>query len=35
LNAELSGMPSRLLRAVATSLKPLSAALVHKAADFG
>jgi DNA-binding MarR family transcriptional regulator len=35
LNAELSGMPSGVLRDVATSLKPLASALMQKAADFG
>jgi DNA-binding MarR family transcriptional regulator len=33
LNAELSGMPAKLLRHVAASLKPLSAALIRKATD--
>jgi DNA-binding MarR family transcriptional regulator len=33
LNAELSGMPSTVLRDVAASLKPLSSALMQKAAD--
>ena len=35
LNAELSGIPKRVLRNVAASLKPLSSALMHKAADVG
>ena len=35
LNAELSGMPERVLRDVAASLKPLSSALMQKTADFG
>jgi DNA-binding MarR family transcriptional regulator len=34
LNAELSGMPQTVLRNVAASLKPLSSALMHKAAEF-
>ena len=34
LNAELSGMPKSVLRNVAASLKPLSSALMQKAADF-
>ena len=34
LNAELGGMPSSVLRDVAASLKPLSAALMLKAANF-
>ena len=33
LNAELSGMPNRVLGDVAASLKPLSSALMQKAAD--
>jgi len=33
LNAELSGMPNGVLRAVAASLKPLSSALMQRAAD--
>ena len=33
LNAELSGMPERLLRDVAASLKPLSSALMPRADD--
>jgi DNA-binding MarR family transcriptional regulator len=35
LNTELNGMPKRLLRNVAASLKPLSSALMQKAADVG
>jgi DNA-binding MarR family transcriptional regulator len=35
LNTELSGMPKKVLRDVAASLKPLSSALMQKAADFG
>ena len=35
LNAELSGMPKAMLRKVAASLKPLSAALMRKAAGAG
>jgi len=33
LNAELSGMPSKVLGKVASALKPLSAALMQRAAD--
>ena len=35
LNAELSGMPNKVLRNVAASLKPLSSALMQKAAGSG
>ena len=35
LNAELSGMPTSVLRDVAAALKPLSSALMQKAADVG
>ena len=35
LNAELSGMPEKVLRDVAASLKPLSSALMQKAAGLG
>jgi DNA-binding MarR family transcriptional regulator len=35
LTTELSGMPKIVLRDVAASLKPLSSALMQKAADFG
>ena len=35
LKAELHGMPDKVLRNVAASLKPLSSGLMQKAADFG
>ena len=35
LNAELSGMPKKVLRNVAASLKPMPSALMQEAAGFG
>jgi DNA-binding MarR family transcriptional regulator len=35
LNAELSGLPGKVLRDVAASLKPLSSALMRKTAGLG